>query len=136
VPLYIKGFKIFVMEINLVKEKILHHKDIPGEIKTAILQNTSKVSAFSMPSERIISLYRIRLDINKDNQAYKKINLEMEKILNFLRNNDQKMVTIISAQSSMLNVGIFTDDNVDRILGILDFTGLGNRYYVLPSEEG
>ena len=123
------------MEVTLIKEKLLNHKEIPEAIKNAILQSASKIDAFSIPSERIIHIYKIRMEINKDNEAYKEINFETEKVLSFLRDNDQKMATIISVQSQTIDAGIFTDENIDRILGILNFTGLGNRFYVLNPED-
>jgi len=122
------------MEISLLKEKLLQHTELSKSIKDAILRDTNKIEVFAISSERILSLYQTRLEINKDNKAYKGINFEITKILDLLKNKTPEMVTIISILGPTSDIGIFTDENTNSILGVLNFTNLGDRFYVLNPE--
>jgi hypothetical protein len=114
------------MEDAVVKNKIIENDLVPENIKGIVAAKESKISISSLTKERVVSLYGLRKERLLHEEGYKKIIIQIEKMLSILKNYRSEIVLMINIVKSDSYVIIFADESVDQILAVLDLTGLGN----------
>jgi len=114
------------MKEILVIKKILENKLLPEKIKRAMEGGKHKTSVSSITKERVMHLYELRKENNSNDDAYKEVNLEIGKILQYLKSSNYNIILMTNVISPDIYAIIFTDEQADQIIGVLDLTGLGN----------
>ena len=118
------------MEIKFIKDKIERNGYIPDQIKIITSSKNCQISTSILTTKRVISLYELRVNANIEDENYKQVNLELQKVINSLRESDINTIAIISIINPEKYFQLFSDDKIEKIFGILDLTGLGgtNKY--------
>lgn len=111
-------------EILAIKEK-LGNQPLPERIMRAIKDERCKISASSITAERVINLYGLRKESHSHDPAYKEVNLEIEKFLEYLKNSSDNLVLMINIISPETYAIVFMKEQADQVIGALDLTGLG-----------
>lgn len=114
-------------------KKLVESELIPEKIKTAITEKTCKITTSSITKERVVTLYGLRREEHLYDERYKTTNLQIEKMLNNLKNYKGEFLSMINILSPNIYATIFADETLDQIIGVLDLTGLGNTNSYLDS---
>ncbi len=118
---------------EIILEKITESNLIPEKVREAILNGDCKITSSLIAKAKIIPIYRIHRDGNRSDERYRKINLQIDKMLSDLVAYSKDFILIINILCPNHYLIAFASESVDHIFEILDFTGLGNTNDYLKS---
>jgi hypothetical protein len=107
---------------------------LPKNLKELIKERVCKITSSIITKERVANLYGLRKQNNIEDDKYSEVIAELNTLLKNLESEKEKIVMMFNIIGSSVYVTIFTNIQVEQIIGILNLTGLGNTDLYMRSQ--
>jgi hypothetical protein len=109
-----------ILQLEGLPEKLREYLQKTGQFKESVVNRYS-----------IIEIYSARRDLFLGKDEYSKVVTEIDNLIQNLKKTEEDEINLVLIDKKENYFILFTNKNVDTILGCIDMTGLASRLSIL-----